>query len=110
MTASKRRTAAIVAHLRPAIGASSSAHQCSADTIAEYSVEAVQTSTKFAENPETPLSDSDVAHFMVEGYLPLPGLLSAAHLAALKHDVDQCELDRKAGARKMNVEYENLVC
>ena len=85
--------------------------------IVDYDVEALEATTMFnteaGGDPNAPLTEEQISHFLVEGYIPLPGILDADHIELLKNDVDQVTLDRAdAHANKLphpnNVSYEHM--
>ena len=85
--------------------------------IVDYDVEELEATTMFnteeGGDPDAPLTEEQISHFLVEGYIPLPGILDADHIELLKNDVDQVTLDRAdAHANKLpqpnNVSYEHM--
>ena len=60
-------------------------------------------------DPAAPLSDDEIAGFMEEGYVALPGIIPDEHRLRLNADVDRLEADRgnKEGPSFI-VEYEEL--
>ena len=100
-----------------AIAAAGSSAEPAVQHIVDYDVEALEATTMFnteeGGDPNAPLTEEQISHFLVEGYIPLPGILDADHIELLKNDVDQVTLDRAdAHANKLpqpnNVSYEHM--
>ena len=85
-----RRLRSVLAAVDSSLSAAAQVH---ADT-ASYDTAALETTTRFIEDDEAPLTEEMIGQFMVEGYIVLPGILRDHHVKDLCADVDQLVVDR----------------
>eukprot|EP01050_Picozoa_sp_SAG11_P015225 SAG11_NODE_1951_length_4011_cov_5.799080_4_plen_201_part_00 len=81
-------------HTSSAIGAAASGEPLVPHAIVDYDGVALAQTTAYLTAPDTELTPQQISHFMIEGYVVLPGILQPEHCTLLQADVDQVELDR----------------